>query len=175
MTLEWQKPRKSFPKSNALWGPQTGWNWINIAAGKMSQAITFLTNITFLLLSQVFRLSFITIMLIHHFCNKTHCTFSPSSSHGWANSRERAVCKIEFVTRLKFPQSFEILRAACFFEILQAAGFKGNFWETISKTTVPIQTYSIASPLERRPFAKILLRWSSPSLFHVLIFWSLSI
>ena len=50
---------------------------------------------------------------------------------------ERGLCKIEFVTRLKFPQSFEILRAACFFEILQAAAFKGNFWETISKTTVP--------------------------------------
>ena len=91
MTLQWQKQRKSFTESNDPWGLRTGWNWINIAAGKMSQVITSLTNITFLLLSQVLRLSFITIMLIHHFCNKNHCTSSPSSSHGWANARERAV------------------------------------------------------------------------------------
>ena len=64
-----------------------------------------------------------------------------------ANSQE-----IEFVTRLRFPQSFEILRGA---------GFKGNFWETISKTTVPIQTYSIwKEAICQNPLTITIVTWN---------------
>ena len=57
---------------------------------------------------------------------------------------QMGLCKIEFVTRLKFPQIVS--------QFLKALKYLDQTFGKYQRKLFPIQRYSIA-PLERRPFA----------------------